>query len=81
MAIQRMTVVLSSAPDTDEEADRIIGYLVEEYLQRAVVVLGWDIQEELPEDISVSLKDQLSAHKRDAGEGAVYMVVRLTEDG
>lgn len=79
MAIQRMTVVLSSAPDTSDEAERIIAYMVDEYLNRQVEVLGWGVAETLPEDIGVSLGDQLAAYKRDAGPEAVYFIVRLAE--
>lgn len=36
---------------------------------------GWIVSDELPQNVSVAVADQLSAHLRNTGPGACYMIV------
>lgn len=72
---KRVLIVLSQTPTEDEE-DTIVQMAVEE---NKMSLIDWQITEYLPDDLNISLQDQLEAYRRDAGPKAVYMIIRLVE--
>ena len=72
---KRVIIVLSQTP-TESEEESIVNMAIEE---NQMTLIDWQITEYLPDDLSISLQDQLGAYRRDAGPEAVYMVIRLVE--
>lgn len=60
---------------TRDSHEEIAWRIAEQYGDETVEVVAWETSDELPDWISVGLADQLTAHKRDAGPEAKYMLV------
>ena len=76
---QRAVLVLSETPDS-ERAVEIAQSVAHQYSDDTQTAIVWSLNLEPPEWLDISTADQLSAHKRDAGNDACYMVVILCTD-
>lgn len=72
MEKQRMTLIMNDTPD-DCTAQEVAVAAVE--VAGGVSLLSWEVSQDVPVDLAVDVRDQLSATLRDSGPDACVLVV------
>ena len=70
--LQRSIVLLFDRPSDADAADIAANSSEQHFNSRDCT---WHFSDVLPEGVPVDSADQLSAYKRDAGPGAIYLVI------